>query len=220
MGLRPFVISVAAVAALAVPLLASPKISASQTSSGAEPPAHGLPTGPEPRVPTTVTFPLATTLTTRAPPPPVAGPTTTTVPKFSGFLAQSADFVTADVGFALGYVHCGKEICFALRRTLDRGASWIALPTPPFNVGAPGDRAPFELHFANTLDGWAFGATVWATDRRGQELASGQPRRPRHRHDVGGGGSLRSRPTVPSVIGHVQFHRPALAQLGGDGQVG
>ena len=22
----------------------------------------------------------------------------------------------------------------------------------------------FELHFANALDGWAFGATLWATD--------------------------------------------------------
>ncbi len=164
MGLHPFVVSVAALAALAVPLLASPKISASRTSTGTEPSAHGLATGPAPRVPTTVAFPLATTPTTRTPPPPVTGPTTTTVPKFSGFLVQSVDFVTADVGFVLGYVRCGKEIFFALRRTLDRGASWLPLPTPPFNVGVPGDRAPFELHFANTLDGWAFGATVWATD--------------------------------------------------------
>ena len=86
------------------------------------------------------------------------------MPKFSGFLAQSVDFVTADDGFVLGYVRCGKEVCFALRRTLDRGASWLALPAPPFSVGAPDDRALFELHFANTLDGWAFGATLWATD--------------------------------------------------------
>ena len=164
MGLCPFVAAVAAVAALALPPLASPNISTSQSSAGTEPPARGPVTGPAPRVPTTVSSPLGSTLTTRAPPRPVAGPTTTTVPKFSGFLAQSADFVTADVGFVLGYVRCGKEICFALRRTLDRGASWLPLPAPPFNVGAPGDRAQFELHFANTLDGWAFGATLWATD--------------------------------------------------------
>jgi hypothetical protein len=163
-GLRPFAVSVAAVAALAVPLLASPKISALQTSIGTEPSAQGLTAGPARRVPTTVANPFASTPTTRTPPPPVTGPTTTTVPKFSGFLAQSVDFVTADVGFVLGYVRCGKEICFAVRRTLDRGASWLPLPAPPFKVGAPDDRAQFELHFANSLDGWAFGATLWATD--------------------------------------------------------
>jgi hypothetical protein len=86
------------------------------------------------------------------------------VPKFSSFLAQSVDFVTADDGFVLGYVRCGKEICFSLRQTLDRGASWLALPPPPFNFIAPGEPGIFELHFANALDGWAVGATLWATD--------------------------------------------------------
>jgi len=86
------------------------------------------------------------------------------VPKFSGFLAQSVAFVSADDGFVLGYVRCGKEVCFALHQTLDRGASWLALPSPPFGVGAPGDRAMFELHFANALDGWALGSMLWATD--------------------------------------------------------
>ena len=164
MGLRPLLVAVAAVGVLAVPLLASPKISVSQSPTETELPARAMATGPVPRAPTTVHFPLKSTPTTRTPPPPIIGPTTTTVPKFSGFLAQSVDFVAPDVGFALGYVRCGREICFAFRRTLDRGASWIALPAPPFNVGAPSDRAQFELHFANALDGWAFGATLWATD--------------------------------------------------------
>ena len=64
----------------------------------------------------------------------------------------------------LGYLRCGNEVCFALRHTLDRGASWLALPPPPFNVGAPGDRGQFQLQFANALDGWAFGGTLWATE--------------------------------------------------------
>ena len=64
---------------------------------------------PAPRVPTTVSSPVGSTPTTRTPPPPVTGTTTTTVPKFSSFLAQSVDFVTADDGFVLGYLRCGKE---------------------------------------------------------------------------------------------------------------
>ena len=163
MGLCPFVAAVAAVLALALPPLASPDSRLRKVRLGPSRPL-GVRNWPAPRVPTTVSSPVGSTLTTRTPPPPVTGPTTTTVPKFSSFLAQSADFVTADVGFVLGYLRCGKEVCFALRRTLDRGASWLPLPPPPFNVGAPDDRAQFELHFANTFDGWASGATLWGTD--------------------------------------------------------
>lgn len=86
------------------------------------------------------------------------------MPTFSGFLAQSVDFVTADDGFVLGYVRCEKEICFALQHTVDAGANWAELPAPPFGVGPPSDRALFDLHFANALDGWAFGSGLWATD--------------------------------------------------------
>jgi hypothetical protein len=162
MRLRP--LSVVAVAALAVPLLASSPVPAHRSPTPAEPSPRGLvAAGGSPTV-TTAPSPLGSTPTTRTPPPPVPGPTTTTVPKFSGFLAQSVDFVTADDGFVLGYVRCGEEVCFALRQTLDRGASWLALPPPPFSVGAPGDRGLFELHFANALDGWALGGTLWATD--------------------------------------------------------
>ena len=46
MGLRPLVVSVAAVVALAVPLLASPKISASQSSTGTETSPPSLTTAP------------------------------------------------------------------------------------------------------------------------------------------------------------------------------
>ncbi len=169
MGLRPFAAAVAAVAALAVPLLAPPKASVPNSSAETEPSPPSLTTVPAPRVPTSAPSPLGSTPTTRTPttrtpPPPVTGPTSTTVPKFSGFLAQSVDFVTAEDGFVLGYVRCGNEICFALRRTVDAGASWAKLPAPPFGTGPSSNRAVFDLHFANALDGWAFGPALWATD--------------------------------------------------------
>ena len=175
MGLRPFALAVAAVAALAVPLLSPPKVPVPDPQQTmAEPSLPSLTTVPAPRVPTSAPSPLGSTpttrtSTTRTPPTPVTGPTVTgptvtTVPKFSGFLAQSVDFVTADEGFVLGYDRCGKGICFVLRRTVDAGASWAKLPAPPFGVGPPNNRATFDLHFANAFDGWALGPALWATD--------------------------------------------------------
>jgi hypothetical protein len=146
MRLRP--LAVVVVAALAVPLLASSLAPGPQRPTPAEPPPRDLVAAAAPRTVTTIPSPLGSTPTTRTPSPPVTGPTTTTVPKFSGFLAQSVDFVSADDGFVPGYIRCGKQVCSALRRTLDRGASWLALPPPPFNVGAPGDRGLFQLQFA------------------------------------------------------------------------
>ncbi len=161
MGVRAS--AMVAVAALAVPLLSSSPAPGPQWPTPTELSHRGLVAAAAPPTATTAPSPLGSTPTTRTPPPPVTGPTTTTVPKFAGFLAQSVDFVTADDGFVLGYLRCGKEVCFALRRTLDRGASWARLPAPPFSVGTLGDLAQFELHFANALDGWALGATLWAT---------------------------------------------------------
>lgn len=171
MGLRPFALVLAAVAALAVPILVPPRTPVPKSSTETELPPN-LTTVPAPPVPTSVPSPFGNAPTTRTPttltPPPVTATATTTVPTFSGFLAQSVDFVTADDGFVLGYVRCDKEICFALQHTVDAGASWAELPAPPFSVGPPSDRALFNLHFANALDGWALGTTLWATHDGGR----------------------------------------------------
>jgi hypothetical protein len=117
--------------------------------------------------PTTVspgTTPFSGSTTTVTPTTSRPGPTTTTtLPTFSGFVAQSASFVTADNGYVLGAVSCGGRICLALRHTTDRGAKWTSLPTPPVGTTASGVTGVTELHFADARNGWAYGNTMWVT---------------------------------------------------------
>jgi len=84
--------------------------------------------------------------------------------KVSGFLVQSASFVSASAGFVLGVVGCPTGTCLALRLTVDRGAIWTALPPPPTTLGGSDTGAGVsELHFADALDGWAFDGSLWVT---------------------------------------------------------
>jgi len=94
--------------------------------------------------------------------------TTTTPPTITGFLAQSASFVSADDGFVLGVVSCSTGTCLALRHTVDQGVSWTSLSAPPTTLGSTDTTGVSGLHFADALDGWAFGGTVWATHDGGQ----------------------------------------------------
>jgi len=107
----------------------------------------------------------STTFTpTTSTPLSVAVTTTTTMPhNISGFSAQSVSFVTAGVGFVLGDVACPKSACLALRETTNRGVSWTAMTPPPAALGESAYSAGPELHFADALNGWAYGATLWAT---------------------------------------------------------
>jgi hypothetical protein len=115
---------------------------------------------------TTRRAPRHTSPTTSTPPP---SPTSTVPPQIAGFLAQSVSFVTADDGFVLGDVACPSGPCPALRHTMDRGASWTSVSAPPSAV-APGPYSPGpELHFADGLDGWVYGATLWATHDGAQQ---------------------------------------------------
>jgi hypothetical protein len=101
---------------------------------------------------------------TTAPPssPPASPPTTLAKP--SGFLAQSASFVTANDGYVLGVVPCSSSACLALRSTNDRGANWATVTPPPTTLGdGSGTTGVSNLHFADAEDGWAFGPALWAT---------------------------------------------------------
>jgi len=83
--------------------------------------------------------------------------------KISGFLAQSVSFVTTEVGFVLGDIACPTGACFSLRQTTNRGASWTSVLPPPAALGESNYSEGPELHFADALDGWAYGATLWST---------------------------------------------------------
>ncbi len=87
----------------------------------------------------------------------------TTVPTFSGFLGQSASFVTPDDGFVLGVVSCRSSICLALRHTVDGGARWTSASSPATALNRSDTSGVAELHFADALDGWAYGAGLWVT---------------------------------------------------------
>jgi hypothetical protein len=90
--------------------------------------------------------------------------TTTTEPaRVSGFVAQSASFVTESDGFVLGDATCSVGTCTAILHTTDRGAEWSALSTPPTAISYQGASGVSELHFADQLDGWAYGDALWAT---------------------------------------------------------
>jgi hypothetical protein len=101
--------------------------------------------------------------TTLTPPPETGTTPTTLLPKISGFLAQSVSFVSADEGYVLGDVPCPTGACLALRKTTNRGVSWSSATVPPAALGESNYSGGAELQFANSLDGWAYGATLWAT---------------------------------------------------------
>src|SRR3984957_5747769 len=90
--------------------------------------------------------------------------TTTTGPgRVSGFLAQSASFVTESDGYVLGDADCSVGTCTALLHTTDRGVAWSTLSAPPTAISYQGAGGVSGLHFADQLDGWAYGDTLWAT---------------------------------------------------------
>ena len=103
--------------------------------------------------------------TTTAPSPTV--PTGSPVP--SGFEPGSVTFVSATTGFVIGIDSTSAAgSCVALARTSDAGATWVSLPAPPavyvnrFGTSATAP-AVSEVRFADALDGWIYGPSLFAT---------------------------------------------------------
>jgi hypothetical protein len=86
----------------------------------------------------------------------------------AGFAATSVTFTSADEAFVLGTAPCAQAPCTVVVRTLDRGASWRALPAPAEPVGPAGARAVWGIRFATPEHGFVFGAGLWETTDGGE----------------------------------------------------
>ncbi|HEX9314247.1 MAG TPA: hypothetical protein VGA71_02400, partial [Actinomycetota bacterium] len=91
---------------------------------------------------------------------PVAGPPDGSLP--AGFSPVSITRISLRVGWALGTSACGTEVCTALARTRDAGATWHSVPLPAAVV-TPSPNGISRVRFANASDGWLFGPQLWAT---------------------------------------------------------
>ncbi|HUC05819.1 MAG TPA: sialidase family protein [Acidimicrobiales bacterium] len=94
-------------------------------------------------------------------------PAGTPVP--GGFEPGSVTFVSQETGFVIGIDSaCAAGSCVAVARTTDAGASWVAIPAPIagfVNRYSSSSTAPAvsEVRFADELDGWIFGPSLFAT---------------------------------------------------------
>lgn len=91
-----------------------------------------------------------------------------------GFEAQSASFVSAQTGYALGTRQCSKLPCKALlERTVNGGKSWTSVPAPAVSLVPPFSTQPLSavstVRFENASDGWLFNPGLWATTDGGAQ---------------------------------------------------
>lgn len=128
---------------------------------------------------TTSTSPSSTTTTA----PRTTAPVGTAVP--GGFEPGSVTFVSPTTGFVIGIdATCPGGSCVALARTTDRGSTWVSLPAPAAGYVAEGrsgsSTVPVvsEVRFADELDGWVYGPSLFATHDGGaswQQVSLGGP---------------------------------------------
>jgi hypothetical protein len=118
--------------------------------------------------PTSTPTTPTTVVTESQPEPPAGGP----VP--AGFEPGSVSFVSPYTGFVLGSASCGTGRCTAVLRTENTGSTWVSLSSVPAVYDAPETLPPSsgaqvtELAFADSLDGWAYGPSLFATHDGGQ----------------------------------------------------
>jgi hypothetical protein len=86
----------------------------------------------------------------------------------SGFEADSASFVSATTGYALGARDCSLLPCKALlEKTTNGGKTWTKVPAPAVSLVPTFTQTPKtavnSVVFENANDGWLYGPGLWAT---------------------------------------------------------
>jgi len=81
---------------------------------------------------------------------------------------QPGDFTatSATDWWVLGTVRCGRTQCLAIRRTINGGRSFTAVPPPPSSTAQQANMG--RLRFADMRDGYAFGPQLWSTHDGGR----------------------------------------------------
>ncbi len=86
-----------------------------------------------------------------------------------GFRPQSVTFVSAGLGWVLGFAPCSSPPCTSVLRTRDGGRRWRGIPAPRVRLAGPLPGFNYThgnvslLRFADSRDGWAFGPDLQST---------------------------------------------------------
>ncbi len=78
------------------------------------------------------------------------------------FAPSSVSFASAELGWAAGRGSCDAGTCLWVLRTTDGGRTWTAAAAPRPDPGAS-IGLPTSIRFADAVDGWLYGAGLWAT---------------------------------------------------------
>ena len=141
---------------LAVALAVTVALSAC-TQAVSRPRAIATPTAPPGTTPTPRLTPTAT-------PSPSTSVTPAPIPYEPGFRPQSFTAISETDYWVLGDAGCGTRGCPSILHTLDGGATFHPITTPPASFGANSDASSIDaLRFANAYDGWAFAPGLWST---------------------------------------------------------
>src|ERR1700685_586825 len=95
-------------------------------------------------------------------------------PPPAGFEADSASFVSAQAGYALGARDCSLLPCKALlEKSANGGTTWAKVTAPNVQLVPPFTTSPATavstVRFANKNDGWLFNPGLWQTTDGGKK---------------------------------------------------